>query len=564
MTPTSALKDYCTEFIRFGRRKVLVALTLAVSSAALSGLGLLLIIPLLSLVGVDTGASSHTWMANTERFLAELGITLTLPWVLTAFVLLNGVQAFVAQGSLIYDRNLQLGFVDHMRSRLYRAVTSARWDFYLGQRRSDIVHVLNHELSQLSQATYAALQVISTAMIALVYVGFSAINWPGFTLLTIVGTVLMFWPLRLLQQRVEKQGSERLRSGRLSFAASDEHLASLQLAKAHALESRELGRFEQRLGAAREAQNQQMRLQGWVQASIKTAQASLVALLVWYALTISQVSAAELLLLIYLLMRTLPVILNMQQHMHRLRFLLPAFQSIEQLSHDCEAAAEAVTHSSGHCVLAREIAFKNMSYSYPQRPNQRILNNITFSIAANKITALKGESGAGKSTLVGLTLGLLRPDAGHIMIDGDELNANTLHAWRSSIAYVPQTQYLFHESIRDNVRWMNAEADDEAIWAALEAAAAATFIRRLPDGLDTIIGDGGVRLSGGERQRIAIARALMRQPTLLVLDEATSELDDDNEHHIQQMLLGLKGQLTVLVIAHRQTSLEIADTVIEL
>jgi ATP-binding cassette subfamily C protein len=189
---------------------------------------------------------------------------------------------------------------------------------------------------------------------------------------------------------------------------------------------------------------------------------------------------------------------------------------------------------------------------------------VNLTIPARQVTAICGPSGAGKSTLADLLLGLLQPSAGRILIDGEPLAGSRLHAWRQSIGYVPQETFLFHDTVRANLLWARPEATESEVRAALRAAAAAEFVSQLPDGLDTVTGDRGVRLSGGERQRLALARAILRQPSLLVLDEATSSLDTQNEQFIQQALERLHGELTIVIIAHRLSTVRVADQIIVL
>ncbi len=179
------------------------------------------------------------------------------------------------------------------------------------------------------------------------------------------------------------------------------------------------------------------------------------------------------------------------------------------------------------------------------------------------MTALTGPSGAGKSTTADLVLGLLEPDAGTVLIDGHRLTHAALRAWRARVAYVPQETILIPGTLRKNLLWSVGEATDAACWHALDRAAAA-FARSLPDGLDTQLGDRGIRLSGGERQRVAIARALLRSPDLLVLDEATSSLDDATEAAVLELLRSLAPEVTVLVIAHRRSTIDAAGHVVEL
>jgi ATP-binding cassette subfamily C protein len=160
-------------------------------------------------------------------------------------------------------------------------------------------------------------------------------------------------------------------------------------------------------------------------------------------------------------------------------------------------------------------------------------------------------------------MGLISPDAGTIKVDGILLDQQSRQSWRKWVAYVPQEVFLLHGSIRDNLLWGNLEASDTQLIEALKRAHA-QFVLQLPNGLDTMIGEGGSLLSGGERQRIVLARALLKNPTLLILDEATSALDPNNESSIQQALKTLSASLTVVIISHRLSILDQADQVITL
>jgi ATP-binding cassette subfamily C protein len=180
------------------------------------------------------------------------------------------------------------------------------------------------------------------------------------------------------------------------------------------------------------------------------------------------------------------------------------------------------------------------------------------------IIEIVGPSGAGKSTLADVVLLLLTPQRGSLRVDGATLGDDDRDAWRASIGYVPQETHLFHDSVRENVRWIAPEASDDEVLHALTQAGAAELLARLPEGLDTVIGDRGTLLSGGERQRLALARALLVRPRLLVLDEATSALDPESERAIRQTNAALTPAVTVLTITHRLTSARQADQVIVL
>ncbi len=191
-----------------------------------------------------------------------------------------------------------------------------------------------------------------------------------------------------------------------------------------------------------------------------------------------------------------------------------------------------------------------------------ILSDINLMLPHLSTTALVGASGAGKSTLADLVSGLLAPTSGRIMIDGRELTDR--RAWRESVGYVPQDVYLFNSTLRANLLCAVRTASEAEMWQVLDWAAAADLVKALPQGLDTQLGERGIRLSGGERQRLAIARTLLRRPVFLVLDEATSALDGENERRIQETLAKLRGHLTVLLIAHRDTSLAGVDRIVRM
>jgi ATP-binding cassette subfamily C protein len=189
---------------------------------------------------------------------------------------------------------------------------------------------------------------------------------------------------------------------------------------------------------------------------------------------------------------------------------------------------------------------------------------VNLVIRAGQTTAFCGRSGAGKSTLADILMGLLRPSAGRVLIDNTLLAGETIHHWRRSVGYVPQEPFLFNETVRANLLWAQPGATEQDLRAALRASAAEQFVDHLPSGLDTLVGDRGVRLSGGERQRLTMARALLAQPSILILDEATSSLDTENERLIQEAIHRLHGELTVVVIAHRLSTVRKADSIIVL
>jgi ATP-binding cassette, subfamily B, bacterial len=213
--------------------------------------------------------------------------------------------------------------------------------------------------------------------------------------------------------------------------------------------------------------------------------------------------------------------------------------------------------------LRGEIVFENVGFSYP-RGREVALSGISLKISAGETVAFVGESGAGKSTLVNLAIGFRQPTAGKIILDGRDLRELDLRTYRRQIGMVPQTTLLFNGTLRENVTYGLEKISDDALWEILADANLAEFVRALPQGLDTPLGESGARLSGGQRQRLAIARALVRQPRLVILDEATSALDTESERLVQEALARLTHGRTTLIVAHRFSTIRHANRIVVL
>ena len=212
----------------------------------------------------------------------------------------------------------------------------------------------------------------------------------------------------------------------------------------------------------------------------------------------------------------------------------------------------------------KEIEIKNISFHYPS-VEENVLNNVSITIPKNKSIAFVGPSGAGKTTLADIVLSVLTPQSGAVLVDGENIEHN-LSKWHAKLGYIPQTIYLTDDTIRNNIAYgiESEKIDEEKIWAVIKEAQLKDFVDSLEDGIDTFIGEGGVRLSGGQRQRIGIARALYDNPEILILDEATSALDTDTETAVMEAINSLAGKKTLIIIAHRLTTIENCDIVYEI
>ena len=261
--------------------------------------------------------------------------------------------------------------------------------------------------------------------------------------------------------------------------------------------------------------------------------------------------------------RLLPSVGKINEHLSAVLYAKPSLELIYNDLKEVEDLEEKESPKDNEWKFKNKIEIKKISYCYPDGDTD-VIKDASLTIEKGKTIAFVGTSGAGKSTLIDILLGLLKPKYGKIYADGMDIFKN-LKTWQKEIGYIPQSIYLSDDTIRNNVAFGvdEKEIDEQAVINALKQAQLHEFLEGLPEGLDTFVGDRGVRLSGGQRQRIGIARALYHNPEILVLDEATSALDSDTEAAVMEAIDSLKGQKTILIIAHRLTTLRNADVVFE-
>ncbi len=243
---------------------------------------------------------------------------------------------------------------------------------------------------------------------------------------------------------------------------------------------------------------------------------------------------------------------------------LGATEELFELLDEEPERVENITEISEKEIITGNIRIRNLSFSYPSRPEEKVLENINLEISRNQMVAIVGPSGAGKSTITTLLLGLYEPSAGAIEFDGRLSTSFSLSALRRQLALVPQDIFLFGGTIRENIGYGRPGATDSEIAEAAEKANALEFIDRFPDRFDTVVGERGTQLSGGQRQRIAIARAVLKDPRILILDEATSSLDSESERLVQDALEKLMRGRTSIVIAHRLSTVRKSDKIVVL
>lgn len=265
--------------------------------------------------------------------------------------------------------------------------------------------------------------------------------------------------------------------------------------------------------------------------------------------------------------RLLPSVGKMNAYANNIMYCMPSldliYTDLKEIEY-CNAKKNKDSKKLEKWTFSEGIRLQNVTYKYPDT-EQPVLTHVSMTISKGSTVAFVGTSGAGKTTLADIILGLLPPEEGQVLVDGRNIY-DDLDCWYNHLGYIPQSIYLSDDTIRNNIAFGINEKDisEEAVWDALEKAQLADFITGLELGLDTLVGDRGVRLSGGQRQRIGIARALYHNPDILILDEATSALDNDTEQAVMESIESLKGKKTMLIIAHRLTTIRNADVIYEI
>ncbi len=261
--------------------------------------------------------------------------------------------------------------------------------------------------------------------------------------------------------------------------------------------------------------------------------------------------------------RLLPSVGKINEHVADILYAMPSLELVYHDLKSIEVEPEVKLREEMEWRLEKKISVRNVCYHYPNF-EERVIDNASFDIPKGKTVAFIGSSGAGKTTIVDIILGLLQPQYGKVYADELDIHKHA-YVWQKNIGYIPQTIYLSDDTIRNNIAFgiEPSQIDEAAVICALKRAQLLEFVENLPDGLDTEVGDRGVRLSGGQRQRIGIARALYHDPEVLVLDEATSALDNETETAVMEAVDNLQGSKTILIIAHRLTTIRNADIIYE-
>jgi ATP-binding cassette, subfamily C, bacterial len=525
------------------------------------GSTLILLIPLLQSLDSVNGAPSSSRLYNIFE---SLGLRPTLTGVLAVFLVFVTARSIIVRLRDLTLNTLRLQLIRDIRVRLYSAIAHASWSFLRQNRRADYLTALTAETDRLDQAVYFALEIPARAMIIGAHIVAACLIAPILSLAALASGLLIAFLVRGRLVESLRLGERLSASSKELYHEISEFLGGLKVTKSYAAEDRYVTIF------ARAIDDVKGNLLSYTKSHLNArlfqdvAGAFAVAFFLWVSTGLLGLPVAEVLVLALIFYRLLPLVQGLHQSAQRILHTSAAVQTLLDLLERCEAAEERphaqATPMSG---LRVAIRIENVSFRHDCNGPQT-LSNVNLNLQANSLTVLSGSSGSGKSTLLDLLAGLLRPDQGKIFVDDRELTGMLVPAWRRSVSYVTQAPFLFHDTIRANLLVASPTASENDVCEALHSSGAAMFVKSLPEGLDTIVGDRGSRFSGGEQQRLALARALLRRPALLILDEPTSSLDEQSEQLVLAEIEALRGSMTMIMVTHRPERARSADQILRL
>jgi ATP-binding cassette subfamily C protein len=531
------------------------------------GLSITALLPLLNVVtnrpvaGVEeTEAASSGMEQLVVNALAALGLEATLGTLLAVIVL--GV---VIKNALLYLSDLHIGYsgahiTTRLRLQLLRSILSSRWNYFLHQPIGKLANSLSNEAKRSSSLYVYGISMLAFVVLSVVYSAIAiAMSWEA-TLAVFGIAIVILAASHFLVRMSKRAGKRQTVLAKSLLTRLTDTLLSVKPLKAMAREEQ----TDSVLSAETSALNRALRRQVQSQAALNAIQGPLSAIVIatgiYFALEHWSMELARVMVLVVLLGKVLSQIGKVQKAYQKMAMQKSAFASILKTIDEAEKAVE-LKSGALEPVLVSSIRLDRINFSYGDKA---VLKDVSVEIPTNTLTTIIGPSGAGKTTLVDLLIGLYEPDSGTVYIDDTPLPQLDMKKWRQKIGYVPQEQILLHDSIITNVTFGDPQLTETDVIDALRSAGAWEFVKALPKGIQTSVGERGAKLSGGQRQRIMIARALAHRPQLLILDEPTSALDPKSEVLISETLQRLSNQYTILAISHQAALADIADRTYQL
>lgn len=523
------------------------------------GVGLLMLAPLIEVLSKGSILNSK-YQSNLITKIFELtNIELSIEWVLFFFFIISATYSVINYLKKVLEDKLSFNVSEHYKNQIFECLVLSKWSFFKSKPSSTYQ---NNILTQAENLGYGALELfhlISNSVMLFVLFGLCIFLSFKMTIITI----LCFLPLLFIQKKFNHKA---LKIGEVMYQLNENFyntvsnfISGFKLMKSSGWESDFINYFSKENKRIKHKSLEYAKSRSHLRLLYEVGVIFIICTILYLAVTYFSIHFLEIFLLLIITARMFPIVLNVFSNYQHLLNIKPSFLEVNKLINLAALSREPLSKVSDIISFPkRKIELKNISVSYG---NQKVIDDFSCDIRVNEMNLIVGLIGAGKSTLVDVLMGLIIPFKGEIYLDKDLITEKYLMNWRSEISYVDQNPFLFNKSIKDNISIGEKNGD---VSSFLKQHEAFKFVFDLPKGLDTIVGENGLLLSGGQKQLISIARALYRQPKLLILDESTSSLDEENEMVIINLLRFLKNNMTIVMISHKLSVKEYFNHIITL
>jgi ATP-binding cassette subfamily C protein len=524
------------------------------------GISVLALLPLIDVVVSAKSGTSDVgqWFAQG---LTYIGLTPSVGWLLALIV-----AGFLVKAAVTLAAMKEVGFavarmMTDLRQRLIAALMAARWSYFVGRPLGVFANAIGAETIRAGATCLLAARFAAAVVQAIVYgVATLLVSWQV-ALLAVVGGLIGAVVFRRIVRTAHVAGDRQTDLMRSLAVRTTDTLQGIKPIKAMGAEQAALPLLNQEI---RELDEQQ-RKQVWSAELLRVAQEPVLVLFlaagIFVAIEAGGQSLPTLMVLAAIFYRLFNRFQVIQEIYQQIGTGASAYWSMQDLCREAEHQAEEMHPERSITTDAPRIEFASVSFRYGDKP---VLRDVSLCIEPGEFVAVTGASGGGKTTLLDLLAGLLTPTSGQVRIDGIDLGKIDLRAWRGRLGYVPQEPLLLHDTVFRNICLGDQSISRAHAQQALLAAGLWDTIAELPDGMDTIVGERGSRFSGGQRQRISLARALVRNPSVLLLDEITAALDKDTEQEICATLKSLAGKITLLAVSHQPALIGVAGRAFQL
>lgn len=555
------MKDILQDVWKADRKSFLIILFLNIGVALTNSVSIVMLIPMLDLLEVSVGESGS--LSRLLQPFSGLTYLQRAGLIVAIFVGLLLLRAVFTRTAMVRQNAFLERYELGLRKQLYDAVRTSNWEVLVERPYANLINLFTVQCRQTRMCLQSIIALVASVVSAVLQVAIAC--WMSLPMTVLVLTVgggflILFRPFLLKSKEFGKKAVEVNRD---LHREMQNQLSSIKEIRAYGVEDSHAEIFDKISGRYYDISLQTTQLRVVPQLCYSIAAAVLVALAFGVGVLVMDTGTAQLMILVYVFARLWPMFSSWQGQLQSILSFVPAHETICTALDELSAGVREAEQKSGTMEFNRGVTFDKVNFTY-QNGDAPVLNDVSFTLPCGSVTALVGPSGAGKSTTADLLLGLLQPTAGSILVDGRLLTPEDRGMWRKAIGYIPQEPLIINATVRENLLRFHPGATEEEMISALQQSLAWPFVEKLPQGLDTMLGDKGFRLSGGERQRIVLARVLMGRPRLIILDEATSALDYESETFIRDTIRSLRGHTTVLIIAHRLATIRGADRAVVL